>query len=286
MSANPPTAEIEAARAATGFSLEMEAPLRGRFGWRAASQEAVAYLAAEEEGRRRLLREARVYSWARDQGIPVPRTIAVAPDGSYLVMQRVSSDPAQGVSYVERSIDAADRIAAATWPRSEVVQGARKRSPRLRSIPLRWSRLALGPLDLSEVVGVYRRVGRLPSQALAHGDFDARNVLFDATAATVKVVDWEFLGPAPLHTDLAMLWTTLERYDDRRLLEDLVVDRLDPSAQADLALLMRWTSLRLLVEVLTWSPARGRNVPRIERAFAVLEEARERDRSRKIGSHG
>ena len=281
-----PPAALEAASAATGFELRIEARLRGRFGWRAASPEAVAYVASDEEGRRRLLREGRIYSWAREQNIPVPRTLAAATDGSYLVMQRVPVDSTHGTSYVQRSLDVAERISKAAPPASQVVSGARVRKPRWRSIPLRWARLASSDLSTPEVVGVSRRAALLRSDVLTHGDFDTRNVLFDADSETIHVVDWEFLGYAPRLTDVAMLWTTLERHEDRRLLEKLLAERLDGPQQAELALLMRWMSLRLLVEVLTWSPVRGRDLPRIERGFTVLEEAREHDRSRKIDGHG
>ena len=101
---------------------------------------------------------------------------------------------------------------------------------------------------------------------MAHGDFYPGNVL-GAADGRVLVVDWEYVGHAPRHTDLARLWSVLPAVDDReQVLAELLRDA-DATGGRRVGALLLWHALRLWGENLS-APRRDRNAITLAHARA------------------
>jgi thiamine kinase-like enzyme len=115
-------------------------------------------------------------------------------------------------------------------------------------------------------------VGGLRRDRLAHGDYVLHNILFDRSAGTVTVIDWEYLTRAPAHQDLLMLWPRLEEADDRAVvLEE--VERTAPD-RPGAGVLHHWLAVRYLADLVTKVAPPDWNRPRIEAAVARMNEAK------------
>lgn len=265
-----------AARDALGVEPEVLRPGSGKLSWVATTSAHVVYLAWDERGRARVRREARRLRWAAEAGIPVPPLVDGDARGSWIAVRRVRDDPPVGAVYVEAALAAASSVAGAAPPPAAVLQGTRTRRAPTASRPIRMFRMWSAGMDLREFASARAAAGALPHDTLAHGDFHLANVLFDALAGCVHLVDLEYLSYAPKGTDALMLWAGLDRREDR----EAVVEALLRPPEADrvrLAVLHRWLALRVLADLVI-APPHEREPHRIVEAFALVDEARENAR--------
>jgi aminoglycoside phosphotransferase (APT) family kinase protein len=137
---------------------------------------------------------------------------------------------------------------------------------------VRLSRIVRSPLSPGEFRAARAAAAGLPRDTLAHGDYVLHNILFDASKASVTVIDWEFLTRGPAHQDLLMLWPRLEEAEDRALvLEE--VERTTKDRRAA-GILHHWLAVRLLADLVTkFAPAEWDRA-RIEATVDRVREAR------------
>jgi aminoglycoside phosphotransferase (APT) family kinase protein len=177
---------------------------------------------------------------------------------------------AEGPEYVQRAIEVADRIAATPEPPGVERDASSWRAPR-RTVVTRAARNISGGVPLRLWLAARRQAGSLPHpRTVAHGDFYPRNVLWARSG--IHVVDWEYAGWAPRHTDLLRLWSILRRRDDRdRVISSVLADA-DDQERARVGSLLLWLSLRLLGENLSAARA-NRNAADLAHARAMVPEA-------------
>lgn len=235
------------------------------------SGQEVAYLAPDERGRERLRSEAARLQWAAQHGVPVPRVLERDVADRWLVVQRVPDDEVEGPAYVDAAVLAARALAAAPDPPASV--GAlHGRASSWQNLPVRALRALVGGVGMGEFRTLRAQVAALPDEVTVHGDFHVGNVLSDAGQA-VTVVDFEFLGRGPVGTDLADMWPDLVARPDReRLLAAALAEHPDRSEQ--LLLLVHWSCLRHLADLVTPVPRRQRDQAEVAAARARLAEAR------------
>lgn len=262
-----------AARVALGTDPEVLRPWPGQGSWVATTRDVVVYLAGGEPERTRVWLEALRLRWAASVGIPVPAVVEVDRRFRWLAVERVPDDPPEGRDYVRAALFAGRTVASAPPPPVDVVGAARPRRASRRSIPVRLARMVRSPLDVAEFRAVRRAALALPSVELAHGDFHPANVLFDRRSGRVRLIDFEFLGLAPRGTDPLMLWTALDRSEDRHAVIDAVLTGTSPEERERLAVLHRWLALRVLADLVTL-PAAYRDRRAIDGAAARVREAR------------
>ena len=245
--------------------------------WFGRTERHFAYLAGDEEGRRRILLEVRRLAWARREGLRVPPMVGHAADGSWLVSERVPNDPPVGPGYVGAAAQAARMLAAAPPPPSEVLEGSYGRRAPRRGRLLRLARLAAGGVSVREFVGLRRAVAALRADALSHGDYHPNNILYDAGAGAVTLTDFEMLGMAPWGSDLLLMWVTLDHDDDRERLLAELLEGADEHERSRLGLLHRWITLRVLAERVALPRGRREREP-IEEARDLVARSRENAR--------
>lgn len=262
-----------------GESLHVALDLQPQGAWQtqhiALSDSLVVHLATTPDARQALLVEAARRRWAFAAGVPVPTVVAVAPDGSWLASGRVADDAAEGAAYVDGALEAARRIAAAGAPPDAAAAGSRSWSGGRRSLLARAVRGARSPLSLREFRAVRAEADQLPRSTLAHNDFHVGNVLHDAGSGTVHVIDFEYLAPAPPHSDALSLWPDLARTADRERLLDAVVAGADRAELPAIGLLLHWSALRLLAFRATGEPRSRQDRAQVEIAAQRVAEARE-----------
>jgi Phosphotransferase enzyme family len=228
-------------------------------------------IAVDAEGRRRNLIEHACRVWAAERGIPCPAVLDVAASGSWLLAERVSARPAEGLSYVHAALDTADLISAQQAP-SLPMFASQWRGSR-RSMAARVLRGLGGGLDLGGFVRTRRAAAALTDRTTAHGDFYRRNVLSCAEDG-VSIIDWEFIGDAPRWTDHLRLWSTLRCPEDRAAAWQRIRNVAVSAAKVEhLRVLIAWLSHRLLAENLA-APAAERNKSDLRHARHIVLEAR------------
>lgn len=239
--------------------------------WVGLTTECAIHIAHDDRTRNRIREEAERLAWAARNGIPVPGVVDQRED--WLVTSRAVNDGVtSGRAYVEAAIGAARAIAAAAEPppslRAPVAAHGGGRWAGL----VRLSRIVRSPLSPGEFRAARAAAAGLPRDTLAHGDYVLHNILFDASKASVTVIDWEFLTRAPAHQDLLMLWPRLEEADDRALvLEE--VERTTKDRRAA-GVLHHWLAVRLLADLVTkFAPGEWDRV-RISATVARVKEAR------------
>jgi hypothetical protein len=231
------------------------------------------YVPLDAAGRAHIRREARRLAWAADQGIPVAPIEDADPEGRWLALRRVPRDPPRGPVFVEAATRAARAVARAEPPPGSVLEGSQTRRAPRWGLPLRALRLVLAGISLPEFGRARRRAARRRADTLAHGDFQANNLLFDAERGRVHLTDFEYLGWAPGGTDLLHLWCTLERPEDRRAILGAVLEDAGPEDRRRLADLHHWIAIRTLAEHVS-GPAGQRDPVRLEEARRQAAEAR------------
>ena len=248
--------------------------------WVVVAREHAAYLAYDDPSLRRLERERTRLLWARDAGIPVPEVIEASD--TMLVTARSPADRPAGATYMQLAIEAAGAIAAAGPP--ELSKASGRRSAPGRTLLVRGLRSITGRLDPRRFIEARRAASQLPHNTLSHGDFHPNNVLFDAQAARVAVIDWCYLGFQPRHTDLIYFWTRLPVAEDRAFLAERLMETSDDPLH--LAILLRWISIRSFADVLTDVPWRKRDRAKVALGRTVMLEAEESARrlERKAGA--
>jgi hypothetical protein len=226
-------------------------------------------VAVDDRGRRQLLNEVAGRRWAAAHGIATPALLAVAPDASWVVSQRVQTVAPTGPAYVESVLECARRIAAA--PPVHLPYRRTWRTPRSQAATRAW-RGVVGGVPTAEWLHHRTRARRLTPSVASHGDFYPANVLALADG-TVSVVDWEFAGAGVAYGDEARMWTLLASAADRALLLQRLLDRDGEPARRALAVLLPYMALRLLGENVKADP-RHRNVATTRHARAMIPEAR------------
>ena len=240
--------------------------------WVGLSSNHAVHIAHDNRTRNRIREEAQRLAWAARNGIPVPAVVEVQPD--WLVTTRAVNDGVTtGRPYVEAAVAAARALAAAVEPPPSL------RAPLAAHGGGRWaglvrlSRIVRSPLSPGEFRAARAAAATLPRDTLAHGDYVLHNILFDASKASVTVIDWEFLTRAPAHQDLLMLWPRLTEAADRALvLEE--VERTTKDRRAA-GVLHHWLAIRLLADLVTKFPPSRWDRPHIEATVDRVREARE-----------
>ena len=239
--------------------------------WVGLTTHCAIHIAHDERTRNRIREEAQRLEWAARNGIPVPAVVE-RRDRWLVTTRAVNDGVTSGRAYVEAAIGAAGAIAAAADPPPSL------RGPLAAHGGGRWaglvrlSRIVRSPLSPAEFRATRAAAARLPRDTLAHGDYVLHNILFDASKASVTVIDWEFLTRAPAHQDLLMLWVRLEEADDRALVLEEVERTTKDRAAA--GVLHHWLAVRLLADLVTKAPPGQWNRPRIEATMARVNEAR------------
>jgi hypothetical protein len=239
--------------------------------WVGLTTDCAIHIAHDERTRNRIREEAERLAWAARNGIPVPAVIDQREE--WLVTSRAVNDGVtSGRPYVEAAIAAARAVAAAPEepPSLRAPVAAHGGGPKAGLIRL--SRIVRSPLSPGEFRAARAAAAALPRDTLAHGDYVLHNILFDASKASVTVIDWEFLTRGPAHQDLLMLWPRLEEPDDRALvLEE--VERTTKDRRAA-GVLHHWLAVRLLADLVTKFAPSEWDRPRISATVERVKEAR------------
>lgn len=236
----------------------------------------VAYVAGDAAARDRLAHERDALLLLAAHGVPVPRALSADPEAGWLLVERAPEDPPRGPRYVEAAVAAAAAVGAVPLSglrpasTSRAAHGGRERRAPRRGVALRALRALLGPVPVRAFLQHRAAAARLPRTTTAHGDFHPGNVLFDADAGRVAVVDLELLGPAPAGLDLCQLWCGLRDPADR----DLVLQALRqvPGARPDV--LLPWIAVRSLADVTAALPSRARERDLVDLAVDAWLQAR------------
>jgi len=239
--------------------------------WVGLTTDCAIHIAHDDRTRNRIREEAERLAWAARNGIPVPAVVDRREQ--WLVTSRAVNDGVtSGRPYVEAAIGAARAIAVAPEPPPSL------RAPLAAHGGGRWaglvrlSRIVRSPLSPGEFRAARAAAAGLARDTLAHGDYVLHNILFDASKASVTVIDWEFLTRAPAHQDLLMLWPRLEEADDRALvLEE--VERTTKDRRAA-GVLHHWLAVRLLADLVTKFDPEDWDRPRIGATVARVKESR------------
>jgi len=209
--------------------------------------------------------------WAAGVGVGVPEIWAHADDGAWLVGEWLSAEAPTGTEYVRAALTGADLIMGAELPRGSSVSVQSWRGSR-RGRALRALRVMAAGLDPREFVGARNEATVLPADFPAHGDFYFRNVLNVSTG--IRVVDWEFAGPAPAFTDHLRFWSTLKAEEDRLTALELILEGRSRVERAHIGTLGRWLAFRLFAENVS-APRRLQNPADRAHATAGLDRGRE-----------
>ncbi|MEW6477631.1 MAG: phosphotransferase [Actinomycetota bacterium] len=239
--------------------------------WVGLTTDCAIHIAHDDRTRSRIREEAERLAWAARNGIPVPGV--VEQRAQWLATTRAVNDGVtSGRAYVEAAIGAAEAIAtAAEEPPSLRAPVAAHGGGRWAGL-VRVSRIVRSPLSPAEFKATRAAAAALPRDTLAHGDYVLHNILFDASKATVTIIDWEFLTRAPAHQDLLMLWPRLEEAEDRALVLD-EVERTTKDRRAA-GVLHHWLAIRLLADLVTkFAPAEW-DRRRIDMTVERVREAR------------
>lgn len=239
-------------------------------GQRFRADDLVIEIAQTGEAARRLRLEVAGREWAASQGVETPEIIAAADDGGWMASRWTSTVAPQGEAYVDAALAAAAAIAAAGDLPAATQEASSWSAPRSTRL-LRGARVVLGgvPLRLWRATRAQLDAFEHP-MAIAHGDFYPRNVLNTGTG--VQVVDWEFVGRLPRHSDLARLWSVLDRPEDRdRVLAEMLAGA-DAEERRRVGTLVLWHSLRLLGENLS-APPRLRTPETLAHARSMIGPA-------------
>jgi hypothetical protein len=237
--------------------------------WVVLTTDHVVYATPDEPTRQRLATELRRREWARAQGLPQPVVVRAAED--HVVVERLPDDPPVGRRFVELAIDLCERIGRADPPPVEVLASSDDRRASRRTLPLRAARMARSPMRMTAFKAAQRAAFTLDTPVLAHGDFHPGNLLYDAIRERLVPIDWEFVGPGPLHGDLLTLWVHLREPEDRDALVRAVL-RAGADRQ-DVGTLQRWFVQRHLADLVTSTRVPEWNQAEIDRACGLLDEA-------------
>lgn len=234
------------------------------------SDDVVVEMATSSAGKTRILRELHGRRWAASAGIPTAAVYDSAPDGAWMVSERILPSPPTGPSFLDRAVDTALLIADAAPPPPGPSPSV-WRAPR-RTLLVRHARGIAGGIPPLLWWAARRRAMKLPIAQVCHGDYYHRNVLWQPNAGQVRVVDWEYLGPGQRHSDLLRLWTVLPDRADRDALLVRIFDKIPPTQHRDVATLGLWLALRLLGENAK-APRRDRNAADLAHARSIQPEA-------------
>jgi aminoglycoside phosphotransferase len=239
--------------------------------WVGLTTDCAIHIAHDDRTRNRIREEAERLAWAARNGIPVPAVVDQRSE--WLVTSRAVNDRVtSGRPYVEAAIGAARAIAAAPEPPPSLRAPVAAHGGRRWAGAVRLSRIVRSPLSPGEFQAARAAQAGLARNTLAHGDYVLHNILFDASKASVTVIDWEFLTRGPAHQDLLMLWPRLERADDRALvLEEVERTTKDKRAAG---ILHHWLAVRLLADLVTKFAPSDWDRPRIEATVDRVKEAR------------
>jgi aminoglycoside phosphotransferase len=241
--------------------------------WVGLTTDCAIHIAHDDRTRDRIREEAERLAWAARNGIPVP--VVVDQREGWLVTSRAVNDGVtNGRAYTEAAIAAARAIAAAPEPPPSLRAPVAAHGGGRRAGLVRLSRIVRSPLSPGEFRAARAAAAGLPRDTLAHGDYVLHNILFDASKASVTVIDWEFLTRGPAHQDLLMLWPRLAEADDRALvLEE--VERTTKDRRAA-GILHHWLAVRLLADLVTkFAPAEWDRA-RIRATVERVKESRDR----------
>jgi len=239
--------------------------------WVGLTTDCAIHIAHDDRTRNRIREEAERLAWAARNGIPVPAV--VDRRDQWLVTSRAVNDRVTGGRpYVEAAIAAARAIAAAPEPPPSLRAPVAAHGGGRWAGAVRLSRIVRSPLSPGEFQAARAAHAGLARDTLAHGDYVLHNILFDASKASVTVIDWEFLTRGPAHQDLLMLWPRLEEADDRALvLEEVERTAADRRAAG---VLHHWLAVRLLADLVTKFAPSEWDRPRIEATVERVNEAR------------
>lgn len=214
----------------------------------------------------RIRREIAGREWATRHGIGTAETVAVHPDGLWLVSRRARDEPGEPWSYVLAAFDAASRIQDLPCPDFAGSPTA-WRAPR-RSVPLRAARLLRAGVDLREFVAARTAFDQLPRSVTVHNDFHRKNVLNSGTdgrpGSGVTVIDWELTARGPRHHDLVMLIVDVVDSEVARAAWQLLLDSVPVQEHPALATQLRWLTLRTYTSEIT-SPSDDTDVAKTAR---------------------
>jgi aminoglycoside phosphotransferase len=239
--------------------------------WVGLTTECAIHIAHDDRTRDRIREEAERLAWAARNGIPVPSV--VDQRDAWLVTSRAVNDGVtSGRPYVEAAIGAAQAIAAAPEAPPSLRAPLAAHGGGRWAGAVRLSRIVRSPLSPGEFRAARAAHAGLARDTLAHGDYVLHNILFDASKASVTVIDWEFLTRGPAHQDLLMLWPRLEEADDRALvLEEVERTTKDKRAAG---VLHHWLAVRLLADLVTKFAPSDWDRPRIDATVERVKEAR------------
>jgi hypothetical protein len=239
--------------------------------WVGLTTDCAIHIAHDERTRHRIREEAERLGWAARNGIPVPGVIDQRED--WLVTSRAVNDQVtSGRPYVEAAIAAARAIAAASEPPPSLRAPVAAHGGGKKAGLIRASRIVRSPLSPGEFRAARAAAAALDRDTLAHGDYVLHNILFDASKASVTIIDWEFLTRAPAHRDLLMLWARLEQADDRALIIE-EVERTTKDRRAA-GVLHHWLAIRLLADLVTKFAPSEWDKDRIAATVERVKEAR------------
>ena len=239
--------------------------------WVGLTTDCAVHIAHDERTRVRIREETERLAWAARNGIPVPAVVDFRPD--WLVTSRAVNDGVtSGRAYVEAAIGAARAIAAASESPPSLRAPVAAHGGGRWAGAVRLSRIVRSPLSPGEFRAARAAQAGLARDTLAHGDYVLHNILFDASKASVTVIDWEFLTRGPAHQDLLMLWPRLEEADDRALvLEEVERTTKDKRAAG---VLHHWLAVRLLADLVTKFAPSEWDRPRVAATVERVNEAR------------
>jgi phosphotransferase family enzyme len=239
--------------------------------WVGLTAECAIHIAHDDRTRGRIRDEAERLAWAARNGIPVPAVVDQR-EGWLVTSRAVNDGVTSGRPYVEAAIGAARAIAGAPEPPPSLRAPVAAHGGGRWAGAVRLSRIVRGPLSPGEFGAARAAHAELPRDTLAHGDYVLHNILFDASKASVTVIDWEFLTRGPAHQDLLMLWPRLEEADDRALvLEEVERTTKDKRAAG---VLHHWLAVRLLADLVTKFAPADWDRARIDATVELVKEAR------------
>lgn len=219
--------------------------------WLGLSPRHAVYLAASPAGVRSLRLESTRRSWAASLGVAVPNCLHEEP--GLVVTDRVPADPLTDSAFVAAAVAVAEGLATA--PEMPAGGFAASRGRRLRrpwTVPMRLLRGVRHQVPWAEFRAVRAEAERLPSDTLAHGDFQDDNLLWDAGRGRLCVIDWEYCALHPAGTDLLNLWVQMPEDDVRHAVLDAALRSQTTTLHA--GVLAHWLALRHLAEVATGRP--------------------------------
>jgi hypothetical protein len=197
----------------------------------------------------RIRREVAGREWATRHRIPTAETVALDPDGRWLVSRRAADEPGEPWPYVLAAFDVARQIQDLPCP-SFVTTAATWRAPR-RTVALRAARMLRGGIDLRAFVAARTAFDELPRDATVHNDYHRSNVLSSGSPHGVTVIDWELTSLGPRHQDLVMLLVDIVDPEVAHAAWRVLVDSVPATEHAALATQLRWLTLRTYASEIT-----------------------------------